>query len=553
MAQEKKDENLTGNGQPQQGPITTSNSASSSPVSTGSRVASFSTGNQNQQGSGRFTNLKKYIDANKDAGSRLYSGIQNKVGSEFSKGEKEATTNAAAVRQGIQAGQEKLATTGQGLVNQVSATNPAGQSTFNAQAFVQDPNQLQTFTDFRTGKAIDEQALQQQQNQALVSSQNLANTAQNRANQAATEQGRFGLLKETFRSPTNNYTAGQQRLDNLFLQAGGGDNLGKLQQNLRTNLSKAQGIGRGVETSGTDLSNLTQDEQTLAGNLQDKINALEAEYVKNVEGTSEAVNKARQDEIARYKKEFGDLVAGNNLDQDVANTLGLTGNDRLLNTLLNNSDPNSYLNFNEQVLNGADQLATQDNRSYYDALGKLAGIDSNAYRIKGDTKVDPAVAAKIDEQTKKGVLRSRIDDETKNFNEFLNQTDYSTSGSDWGSGQFSNLPVSASLTDQQSLDFFDSLSQADQNALTEAIRQAQAQGGSRDNFGFVEGNLGAYGISNQGVDAIRNSINQQTINDPFGYYANQNSDQGTRFNNLVKAFKDFSSKGARRVKIGEDT
>ena len=65
------------------------------------RVASFSSGQQQTPGSGRFTNLQKYIGANQGAGRQLQNRIGTNVERGVEKTEKQATTQAGQIAEQV--------------------------------------------------------------------------------------------------------------------------------------------------------------------------------------------------------------------------------------------------------------------------------------------------------------------------------------------------------------------------------------------------------------------------------------------------------------------
>ncbi len=426
MASEAKDKNFIGNqentpgsgGNQFQGP--SSQGSDSGPTSAGNRTSQFSTGTPTSQSSGgadssRFVDLNKYLSANQGAGDRLYKGIDTKLGSEYDKSQKDTSTQVDSVKQGIQNAQSTLGR-GQGYLDQTKDTN------FDAQKFTQSqPNIVQDFSGFRTGKNVDVSGLNTQQNQAINATTSLTNQQQDRANLAGNELGRFDLLKQTYGNnggAANNYTSGQQRLDNLFLQAGAGNNVGNLQNTIQNRLQNANNLTNTVNQYGNTIGTVNTQQQGLSKGLQDQTNLLEGNYVSGIQANKDTINNGRKTDISNANTGFNNLVAGNAIDSSLANTLQLNQGDRLLNTLVDRSNPSSYLNYGRTDLSTADELANKDQRNYYGSLGQLAGLDPNAYRVKSDTVVDPAVAAKLAENGK-GVLRNAIDTKNVDFQNLL--------------------------------------------------------------------------------------------------------------------------------------
>lgn len=584
MAQEKKDKNFNNeNPNAPQSPTTTlagsGGVSAAGPVSAGNRTAQFSTGASPSKaggGSGRFTNLNKYLGANEGAGDRLYKGIDTKLTNEYNTGNKEASKQATAVREGIETAQNTLGR-GQGYLEQTKKAD------FDAQKFLQAPQAapaqtvstqstapavnpiLQDFSGFRTGQNVDVNQLNQQQGQALTTVQNLYNQTNQRAQQAGNELGRFDLLKQTYGvGPKNAYTSGQQRLDNLFLQAGAGNNVGQLQNSLTERVRSTQNLGKQVDQYGNVIGDVSTSQADLAKSLQDQTNLLEGNKVASVESTEAAVNEARSKEQADALANFNSLVNSGEIDSKTAALLDLQNNDRLLNVFQDNNDPNSYLKFN-RGLTGANELATTADRNQYEALAQLAGLDQNSYRIKKDAEVAAAVEALKDQtpgKTDQTLLRSRLNDRNVDFENTLKTDASSNLGDIIGEGMFELTPygrdgsLTSNLNLGQGLSSFDKI---DKNSFNNALAAAaanQRSGGQK----FVGDNLPSY-FTNQGeADLIANLRNNvvNAYNPTNGYFndyinSERNAITQSRGNDMeaiLQAYRTLNNKGAfQRVKV----
>lgn len=382
-ADEKEQTPATGGGAPNS-PGSAGGSASSG------RVANYSSGTQaGASGSGRFTNLQKYIGANQGAGDRLASGITNKVERSNEPASKEAQTSAGAVREGIQSAQNKLQT-GNQYKEQLDSDS------FNAKDIAGDQNKLQEFGQYRTGSAIDEAMLAKQNQAAQTNYANLQNQMQQQLGQTQNDTGRYQLLKNTFGGGSvyqNPYSQGQQRLDQLFLQSGGNNGIGQLQNTLRSGVNSA---GNQLnELSGAvsgNINDIASREAALASGLQSGIDAKTGKYVSDIEATQDQVNAQRKAEQDWANKQYAALQSGQGIDQRFAQMLGLNQGQHLYNTL-SDKNVNNFFNYGAAELNGADQLANQDQRQYYDALAQLSGMDKNAYAINQGTNPSAAVSA----------------------------------------------------------------------------------------------------------------------------------------------------------------
>lgn len=211
-------------------------------------------------GSG-FTNIQKYIAANKGAGEKLAGRIGQDV--ERSEGAvKKAVDDTGAVGNQIQAEKDRIAQAS-GFAQQVNT----------------DPTQLlgnlDAFSQLRTGQTAAGQ-IQQAGQTAFDTAQSKLNTLNEQAKMAGTEGGRFQMLQQALGRPT--YNKGQQRLDQLLVQSGGGGVLGKLQQDSAAAAQAAKGTLGTAQTGFTkglgEVGTLATDAQKL---IKDTLGGLGAQ------------------------------------------------------------------------------------------------------------------------------------------------------------------------------------------------------------------------------------------------------------------------------------
>lgn len=260
------------------------------------RVANYSTGAAPQSsGSGRYTNLQKYISANQGAGERLASGISNRVTTGLEQNKKEAQTQAGKVAEGIESAQNKL-NVGQNYLNQVQGQD------FDPTQFAANQNQLNEFGQFRTGQAIDQAGLQNQNTQAQNAYQNAQQLAQQRLGQVGNEQGRFNLLQQTYGGGTAarpTYSTGQQRLDQLFLQTAPNNQVKQLQNQVQQNLSDINRQKLNFQNTLTNpegqdiISQIGTGAQNVAQGLQNQTNKLNTNYYNALSNQATDLNTQR--------------------------------------------------------------------------------------------------------------------------------------------------------------------------------------------------------------------------------------------------------------------
>lgn len=433
----------------------TANPVTGGGVSVGSpqsRTASFSTGAApTQTGSGRYTNLQKYLGANQGAGSRLASGIGAGIDRKLQPGQQEADTQASKVAEGIQQGQQGLQR-GQGYNTQLQDQN------FNAQNFVADQNQLQDFTKFRTGQAIDTNAINSQLNTAQTANQSQQLAVKNQLGQVGNEQGRFGLLKQTFGGQNKPYTTGQQRLDQLFLQADGQNNIGQLQNKLNTNVNTLnQNLG-GLNSRTADINSLISGQTGLASQLQDRTNQMETGYIDNLQGQVGGVNAARDAERKRYQDFTNQLLqtgqgkeTSQALDGQLFDEALLREGEQTFNFFKNPTlTADQFINTNRNA-NDYKDIANQGNVDYYGALSQLAGINNSKLNSIGEL-IDPTTgglnkAAQF--KVGDGSLRSGINTAQEDFLKNAMNTTIVGEGRDSGtSGLFGGGSTATSRLEQ---------------------------------------------------------------------------------------------------------
>lgn len=363
---------------------------------------------QQPKGSGRFTNIQKYLQANQGAGQRLAGGIGRKIEANVNPQAQKAQTQAQNVREGIQSAQGILQQ-GQQLQQQV------GQQDFDVVGFAAQQPNVQQFTQFRTGQAIDENALRQQAQANQMQAMQAQQAAQGFGTQLGTEGGRAELLKQTF-SPTRNYSIGQQRLDNLFLSR---------------SAPEIENIQRGLQRTSQDLGNVlienqqkqkaiqdlaTQEAavaQGLTGAITEKDKALEAALTSRIGD----VNTQREAERQKYLQFAEDLLKsgrGEQLEQDLnADLLKQTGLDlgsQTFNVLKDPTlDARNLLNISDRQAQTIQDVARQEDVERYRALAALGGFEPQKLTQAG--QLEAAAGFKQGE----GSLKQRVDTARKNF------------------------------------------------------------------------------------------------------------------------------------------
>jgi len=435
--------------------------------------------------SGQFTNIQKYLGANKGAGEQIAGSVQSKMNKNLQPGIRQQESEASKVAAGVQAANQTL-DRGQGYQQELSApakaaqlpgtvgvTNASGfgadeasgtvmnkaqaqqvvpgtpgaqanlsvSQTFNPEAFVNDQNKLTDFTKIRLGQGVDEQTLKTQ----AEKSQTLAGASENQAKdlfgRTRSAIGRTGLIGETFNRP--NYTQGQQRLDSLFLTGAGKKGINAIQDTAKTNaVSAADRLMR----SGQDVSKVGEvgtREQQLQQNLQNRANELETGYISSLDSLVPEINNMRGAERQKWQNNF-DILTGKKqgtIDEDIFNELQLRNNERSFNVL---NDPNLTL---RQIADVSDRnavnyrdVASQSDVDYYnklaqlskgtlDASGNFTGPAEDQLQLTKASDMARAAASKTGDAS----LRNKLDTALKSFLDKAKKSTVTGIGTDEGS------------------------------------------------------------------------------------------------------------------------
>jgi len=435
--------------------------------------------------SGQFTNIQKYLGANKGAGEQIAGSVQSKMNKNLQPGIRQQESEASKVAAGVQAANQTL-DRGQGYQQELSApakaaqlpgtvgvTNASGfgadeasgtvmnkaqaqqvvpgtpgaqanlsvSQTFNPEAFVNDQNKLTDFTKIRLGQGVDEQALKTQ----AEKSQTLAGASENQAKdlfgRTRSAIGRTGLIGETFNRP--NYTQGQQRLDSLFLTGAGKKGINAIQDTAKTNaVSAADRLMR----SGQDVSKVGEvgtREQQLQQGLQSRANELESGYINSLDSLVPELNNMRGAERQKWQNNF-DILTGKKqgtIDEDIFNELQLRNNERSFNVL---NDPNLTL---RQIADVSDRnavnyrdVASQSDVDYYnklaqlskgtlDASGNFTGPAEDQLQLTKASDMARAAASKTGDAS----LRNKLDTALKSFLDKAKKSTVTGIGTDEGS------------------------------------------------------------------------------------------------------------------------
>ena len=330
---------------------------------------------QQRQGSGLFTNLNKYIQANQGAGQRTAQNVGQNLNKQFEPEKTNVFNQSQNTQKGIGEGQEALKK-GSEFKTIFNQGNP---SAFENVA--NDDKQAAEFAKFRTGQGVNVNQLQNNANQFeqanLAAQQKLGQFGQ----QVGSEQGRFGLLKQAYGGMGKRYGSGQQKLDQLLLQSGGDNAVGTLKntvaglgQSVNPEMQKLAGYKQDIGKIGTDQADLakvlTESSGKAFGQQSDELNKQMADI--------NAARDADRAYAANLAKSLRGEEGSADFNEEMANKLGLHMGQRTYNALNNiNTDQDVYSADARNATN-IGQTSSEGQINRYNALQKLMRGGYNA-------------------------------------------------------------------------------------------------------------------------------------------------------------------------------
>lgn len=369
VIQQNPQDNNQNNQQPQ---LLGSNTA---PGSTGMGPQSQNQGDGSSpsqpKGSGRFVNLQQYLNANQGAGEQIGSQIGGMATKQANTLDKQTSSGTDQIRQNVQNEQNRLSQ-GSNLINQVGqqggAENVAQNNLADWQKIASGQNNSQDLTN-------QANTLYNQYGQNISQLGNLAN-------QAGTESGRFGLLKQTFNNPS--YSGGQSRLDQMLLQnSGGGQAVNQLGQQLNQNTQAQQtnlnNLQQQINPALTNIGTQATQEQTDAKNAIGDFSASGAGALGGLYNQLSTAQQAAQNKQAAQVAQLQQELSSGKIDANLAKSLGLnepislgSTTPQMTQNITNSSNPNLTSNSNP-----FQKVTTPGNNGVYPNPPQLNPADTN--------------------------------------------------------------------------------------------------------------------------------------------------------------------------------
>lgn len=323
------------------------------------------------KGSGRFTNIQKYLGANQGAGEDLAGGIRNKS-DEYNDKIREGINSAAQVQQGVQDEQNRINQAGT-FANQIQNDSVSAAA-----------NNLDDITKLRLGQSDANKLYGQGLQTASNIQQNLDPLNQMGQN-LGSEGGRFKVLQDVFGGAYKpQYNMGQRRLDQTLLQSQGGNQLNDLQRNIGQSVTQGQESLSGLNsTLGKGINDLRYGTQDARNIILDSIGSFDNGQrgaLGTLYSNFETEQAAREQELQNYLDQARAQFGTGTLSQNTADLLGYTGSDNVYDLNLRDY-ANSNINIGDSDVTMADVLGRGDLDPRLSALSQLAGTSRDSYDL----------------------------------------------------------------------------------------------------------------------------------------------------------------------------
>lgn len=311
--------------------------------------------------SGRFNNIRKYLDANK--GFKAESGgLAGQIAGNI-------TNQASQVQQNVQKAGQAFNQQAQQNISQYNNPDVVKQALADPNQFAQSADNLAKFSAIRDASYGGPKSLQDLSGeQGLARLQTQAANVSDQVKQGQSEAGRFNLLKNMYGKPT--YTAGQQNLDNLLLQSNP-EQLKRIQASRQT----ASNVNRNLQQSEQSAQQQAAQAQAQAAQIQQTTRGLTNQAVqdtqKSVQDQLPAAQAAQQKAAADFANQIKsgyispeDLARFQAADPRLQSGMELYGANLL-----------PYVQTAGDIR--AETIATPEQYQRFQALGKLLGNTAN--------------------------------------------------------------------------------------------------------------------------------------------------------------------------------
>lgn len=321
------------------------------------RIAPSSSGLAPAQGSGRFTNLQKYISANEGAGQQMTNKLSAATKQDLGSFRQGFDTRTKEVNEGVTNARNLFDTQGEGFKTQLGGyqqglntfNNIADRGTFDntagqIKAFTGSP-QFTQFQNLQKGLGLNEQQLQQSQNLVKKLQQDTLGNLNKKYQDIQTDQGRYNLLAAASPRVGQKSTSGGNRLDQLFFQQDPSA-INNLQNTFKTQMDQVQRTGSTLADLDTRLADVTSQEAALQQALNTGATGLQDTFYNKFANQQnyDLVNDARS---GLYSDYVNQLKSGT-ISKDLGELLGIDLSNRGRG-ILNTWNPNAPINDNPET------------------------------------------------------------------------------------------------------------------------------------------------------------------------------------------------------------
>lgn len=339
--------------------------------------------------SGQFTNVNKFIEANRGAGTKLADRSTQDISRNIAQTRGNINENFKAFGSDVQNEEDRITEKNVLEADRVRAAIQADPTKLTA-----DTTRFGQARDLITGKnaAVD-------QTKALKAQEDAATTALGQSQQQlqnlGTETGRFNLLRKTVGGPS--YSQGQQRLDQLLFQTEGASRIGQAQNQFGTEL-RDTAANKLAEANRlrAQIGNYSELARAKAGELTGELNTQQDLFEKDQDKEAAALNRSRlalNQAMGRLRDSGADTLTEN--DRAVLNPiLQSAGVDMGMRTygLLGDSTYKNYFKTGRDNLTRQDVIDKAD-LARYTALADLQALQNKLYTKEGDRGPDSSLDA----------------------------------------------------------------------------------------------------------------------------------------------------------------
>lgn len=384
------------------------NQLSSTSVGLTPQASPAPVGKGTQKASGSFTNLEKYINANKDQSQQLATAVADKVTSAGDEARSSFTDANSSFKNTVN--QNTISGLDTGFTD---AKSTVDKTVLGSYANDQDLNRFKEVTNARYKGPEN-----LEQSDYYFNAQSKNQKVNDYSNLSDSEAGRGQLLNDIYKRP--NYTAGQNTFDNLLLNGN------------EVNKQKIQSARQSVSDIDSSFQNLLKQASEYAAQIKDKTDAVRNDSVNYFTNQQSSENTKVDDRIGSVKSDwnndynyFRNLLnssdGGKNLalSQDEFTKLGVKEQQRLYN-VLKDTDASAYL---KQNTFEANRNVTRDEQA------KLAALDMLAKQFDGNllnkyTNAEIAGTQSINDALDASGFGKEIDVRNTLFDEYAKNQNY---------------------------------------------------------------------------------------------------------------------------------